>query len=244
VRLPARLCGGQRIRCGPCGGGDELAGYRVQRLVRLHQRVLNGGQVLLGGVQGGLGGGSVAYPVVRSARGRSDRFVFMAVMCAAVSVSPVSGRCSTRRERPESSAWLNPVATTDAHPSVSPASKSSLTRGYVEPPVGIEPTTFSLREVRLRVRGCPYNALSGVLEPSVTRVDPPVTHRWLPRWLPRLSTLDIERNVRPWWSGRRSGARSAPACTRKWSPKTSPQRENGRFEVRIIEACSWQLNTS
>jgi len=188
----------------------------------------------------------VAYPAVRSARGpgRSDRFVFMVVMCAAVSVSSGSGRRSTRRECPELSAWLNPVATTHAHPLVSPASENSLTWSNVEPPVGIEPTTFSLREVRLRVRGCPYNALSGVFDLSVTRVDPPVTHRWLPRWLPQLSTLDMGRNVRPWWSGRRSGARSAPACTRKWSPKTSPQRENGRFGVRIIEACSWQLNTS
>jgi len=83
-----------------------------------------------------------------------------------------------------------PVATTRAHPLVSPASENSLTTSYVEPPVGIEPTTFSLREVRLLVRGCPYNALSGVFDLSVTRVDPPVTPRWLPRWLPQLSTMD------------------------------------------------------
>ena len=125
------------------------AGYRVQRLAGLGQRVLGGGQVLVSGVQCRLGGGWVwvAYPAVRSARGpgRSDRFVFMVVMCAAVSVSSGSGRRSTRRECPELSAWLNPVATTYAHPLVSPASENSLTTGYVEPPVGIEPTTFSLR---------------------------------------------------------------------------------------------------
>ncbi len=82
------------------------------------------------------------------------------------------------------------MATTHAHPLVSPALENSLTTGYMEPPVGIEPTTFSLREVRLLVRGCPYNALSGVFDLSVTRVDPPVTPRWLPRWLPQLSTMD------------------------------------------------------
>jgi len=42
----------------------------------------------------------------------------------------------------------------------------------------------------LLVRGCPYNALSGVFELSVTRVDPCGAPQWLPRWLPRLSTMD------------------------------------------------------
>jgi len=91
--------------------------------------------------------------------------------------------------------------------------KTHLTWTLVEPPVGIEPTTFSLREVRSLVRGCPNNALSRVFELSVTRVDPPVTPRWLPRWLPRLSTVDGRFISSSWPAGAPSSARTVPPRT-------------------------------
>ncbi len=34
------------------------------------------------------------------------------------------------------------------------------------------------------------------------------------------------------------------AAAMVWSPNTSPHRPNGRFEVKITDACSYRLETS
>jgi len=108
------------------------------------QGVLSGGQALLGGAQcnlgwvasgrrrgmqcpraglGGVHGGDVcgAAPIPHGRASRESKTVHMA----------------------EPGGYH--VATTHAHPLVSPASENSLTWSFMEPPVGIEPTTFSLR---------------------------------------------------------------------------------------------------
>ncbi len=53
----------------------------------------------------------------------------------------------------------------------------------------------------------------------------------------KLPALRLMRSV--WWT-----LLSIPAGEMVRSPKTSPQRANGTFEVRIHEACSQRLETS
>lgn len=57
------------------------------------------------------------------------------------------------------------------------------------------------------------------------RVSIPV---FLSRWLDPLRVM-----TSAWWT-----IRSIIAAAKTWSPKTSPQRSKGRFDVRISEACS------